>query len=375
MTLAHIGTWNWDAQTDAVTGSCELRRLFGLAPGQRVPNFAAQKGTVYPEESWHRLHAAMRETLRTGESFEIDVEARCNSTPIWVTSCAEPWRAANGRTVGLRGTVQEITHFKRAQAALRDSESRERERAAELTALLELVPAPVFIAHDPACRHITGNRPAEELLKIPRGAEASLGAAEEMRPQHFKGFKDGRELRLDELPAQVAARGTALSNFEFDLVFADGNVRHVLAYATPLWAGAEPRGSVSVMLDITERKRLEAALRAREAQLRSFVQHAPVAMCMLDRGMNYVAASERWITEYGRGNPHCEGLNHYALFPDIPERWRTINRAALEGKDQFANEDLWEQPDGTRFWLRWAVRPWLAPDGSVGGIIIMVENT
>ena len=151
---------------------------------------------------------------------------------------------------------------------LRESERRERERAAELTTLLESVPTPVFIVHDPNSFHITGNRAADDLLRHPRGSEVSLSAPPEVRPRHFRAIKDGRELRLDELPAQRAARGEDVQNFEFSLVFDDGTTRHMLGYGTPLRDDeGQPRGAVHVLVDITERKKAEQALKERTAKL------------------------------------------------------------------------------------------------------------
>jgi len=151
---------------------------------------------------------------------------------------------------------------------LHESERRERERAAELATLLESVPTPVFIVHDPDSLHITGNRAADDLLRHPRGSEVSLSAPPEVRPGHFRAIKDGRELRLDELPAQRAARGEDVQNFEFSLVFDDGTTRHMLGYGTPLRDDeGKPRGAVHVLVDITERKEAEKALAQRTAKL------------------------------------------------------------------------------------------------------------
>jgi PAS domain S-box-containing protein len=150
---------------------------------------------------------------------------------------------------------------KRAEEALRDSLRRERERAEELAVLFESVPVPVFIARDPDCLHLTGNRLAEEMLRTPSGNELSMSGPEETRPRHFRTFKDGRELRLEELPAQRSARGEHVRDFEFSLVFDDGEVRHALGYGNPLLdSQGRPRGTVATMVDITEQKRAEERL-------------------------------------------------------------------------------------------------------------------
>lgn len=118
--------------------------------------------------------------------------------------------------IGAGEVTSDITELMRAQEALQESERREREREHELAVLLEAVPIPVFIAHDPDCSHITGNRAADELLENPRSSGASLSVPPEARPRHFRAFKDARELRIDELPAQRAARGEPVKDFEFD---------------------------------------------------------------------------------------------------------------------------------------------------------------
>jgi PAS domain S-box-containing protein len=163
----------------------------------------------------------------------------------------------------VRRVLDQLARAKRlaeAEAELREVERRERQQAAELAVILDAVPTPVFIAHDPDCLHITGNRAADELLRNPRGGEASLTAPEEVRPRHFKAVKDGRELSKEELPAQRAARGFPVQNFEFSLVFDDGTTREMLAYATPLKdEKGQPRGAIHVLVDITERKQTELA--------------------------------------------------------------------------------------------------------------------
>lgn len=137
-----------------------------------------------------------------------------------------------------------------------------RRRAEELETLLHSVPAVVWIAHDPDCLHITGNRAADEFLRLPRGAESSLTAPESKRPAHFKVLKDGRVLVGDELPVQRAARGEVISDFEISHAFDDGTHRHLYGNAKPLYnAQGQPRGSVAAFVDITERKRAEEGLK------------------------------------------------------------------------------------------------------------------
>ncbi len=164
---------------------------------------------------------------------------------------------------------QEIAERKRAEQLLQESELRERQRAEELTVILDAVPIPVILVHDSESRHMTGNRAADALLKQPKGSETSLSAPPELRPRHFKAIKDQRELTLDELPAQRAAKGEEVRDFELRLIFNDGTIKDVVGYGTPLKDDqGKARGAVHALVDITERKKLEEALHRSEARQR-----------------------------------------------------------------------------------------------------------
>ena len=149
--------------------------------------------------------------------------------------------------------------------------------------MIEAIPTPLIIVHDPEGMHMTGNRAANELVRIGRGEEISMSASEKSKPVHFKVFKDGRELRLDELPAQRAARGEHIKDFELNLVFDDGTTRALLACGTPLLdEQGRPRGAVHTLVDITERKQAEMLLRQNEALFSALVNQAPTGLYVVD---------------------------------------------------------------------------------------------
>ncbi len=126
--------------------------------------------------------------------------------------------------------------------------------------------------------------------------------------------------------------------------------------------------------DITERKQTEGILRKSHGQLKTFIQHAPISIAMLDRGMNYLATSGLWLAEYGRGYADLIGRNHYETYPGMPAEWKAIHQQALAGATLENNDDMWILGDGSKHWLRWAVLPWTDENGEIGGIIISTED-
>src|SRR5689334_13229630 len=108
--------------------------------------------------------------------------------------------------------------------------------------------------------------------------------------------------------------------------------------------------------------------------LHVFIDQAPVAIAMFDRGMRYIAASRRWVSDYALEDRDLRGLSHYDVFPDIPARWLEFHRRGLRGEIVSCDEDRFDRDDGNVQWLRWEVRPWFGKDGAQGGIIIFAED-
>jgi PAS domain S-box-containing protein len=171
----------------------------------------------------------------------------------------------DGEVVALVSMSLDVTERHVAEEALRESERRERERAAELQTILDTAPLGVAIAGDASGHHIRGNRANEEMFGLPPGAELSKSGP---AAASFRAFRDGRELASGELPMQRAIRGEVVREQVFDVVREDGQALAVYAKATPLFDEAgRPRGAVGAFLDITDLKRAERALREANAAL------------------------------------------------------------------------------------------------------------
>ena len=154
----------------------------------------------------------------------------------------------------------------------------------------------------------------------------------------------------------------------------DGRVIRCEWYNSALHDGAGALASVlSLVLDVTAREEALEALAESRERLDLLVAHAPAAIALLDRDMRYLAASRRWMTDYGLGDREILGRSHYEIFPEIPERWREIHRRCLAGAVERSDEDPFPRSDGGTDWVRWEIRPWRGADGAVAGIVILSE--
>jgi len=131
---------------------------------------------------------------------------------------------------------------------------------------------------------------------------------------------------------------------------------------------------MSMIRDVTDRKRTEHALAESAEKLRLFFQHAPAAVAMFDREMRYIHCSRRWLTDFNMGERDIIGLSHYEIFPEIPEYWKEIHRRCLAGATERGEDERFERRDGSVQWIRWEVLPWRDRAGAIGGIIITSED-
>lgn len=118
---------------------------------------------------------------------------------------------------------------------------------------------------------------------------------------------------------------------------------------------------------------LESELSKQSAALRTFVDHAPAAVAMFDRDMCYMSASGRWLQTFDL-DADIIGKDHYALFPNLPHHITEAHRRSMAGEIVRTTEDLYIDANGLEHWFTWETRPWHGSDGSVGGIVVFIED-
>ena len=276
-------TWNKGAE-----------RIFGFPPEEVIgeSHICLFPDFLKSEEAklWRRVSAG--ETITNYETVRQDREGRLVDVSLSISPILEGEEVTRVVIV-----AHDITERKTMDRALMQSERTQRERVAELKAVLDSVPTPVWIAHDSECKVITGNRAAYDLLKLPQGSNLSLSSPAQKMP--YAIYRNGRSLAPHELPVQMAAsRGIEVRDFEQDLVFDDGTIRHIVGNATPLRdADGEVTGAVSAAIDITARKSAEEQIR----KMAHFdaLTNLPNRVLLMDRLEHAIAMSARNQTHTG----------------------------------------------------------------------------
>ncbi|HXI52005.1 MAG TPA: PAS domain S-box protein, partial [Candidatus Saccharimonadales bacterium] len=209
---------------------------------------------------------------------------------------ADLFRSARALAEANQALEQEVVQRKQAEAALRQAnaelDARVKQRTADLTQanqslqqrerhyreLVQSLPAAVYTT-DAEGRIVLFNEAAVALWgRAPEpGKTKWCGSYRIYQP-------DGTPLPLDQCPMALALReGRSVRGKEILIERADGTRRHVLPYPEPLRdAAGNLVGAVNMLVDLTERRRAEEALRQSEERLRLALETALDAIVTID---------------------------------------------------------------------------------------------
>lgn len=227
-----------------------------------------------------------------------------------------------GKIMGLRGVIVDISERKKAEQILKESEVRFR-------ALAEASPAGIFayrekfIYANPACQVLTGYSPAELL---------DLNFWELIHPDHREMVKKRglARQRGEKVPA----------NYEFKMIRKDGQVRWV-DFAGTLTQFDGQLSGLGMTLDITERKSMEEILQASEAQYRTTIDSIGDAIHVVDSELNILLANavfKEWCLRLDLSNDPA-GRNVFEVCPFLNSQVRQEYRQVFETGQPMTTQD------------------------------------
>jgi hypothetical protein len=127
-----------------------------------------------------------------------------------------------------------------------------------------------------------------------------------------------------------------------------------------------------IIRDVTSATELDNVNKNQSSLINNIVNKMPSAIAVVDKNMNYVAASDRWLSDYNiKGN--IIGCHYYDIFPDAPLHWRDLYELALQGTCVSRDLDVFERANGVKIILNWSLVPWHDRRGEIGGVAILTE--
>jgi PAS domain S-box-containing protein len=120
--VARIGSWERDLITGTVTWSDQEYRILGLEPGEIAPSYEAFLGFIHPDDREAAKRSA-EEAIKNGTPYDIEFRiVRRDGVERLLRSRAEVIYGADGVPALMRGTGQDVTDRRAAEAALQSSE-------------------------------------------------------------------------------------------------------------------------------------------------------------------------------------------------------------------------------------------------------------
>ncbi len=160
--------------------------------------------------------------------------------------------------------------------------------------------------------------------------------------------------------------------FETQIIKKDGCISDVEISAALL--NPTPLTTICFIRDITDRKNAAQSILQSHDLMRYIIEHSRNSVAVHDKNMNYMYLSRPYADIFRVNASEIIGKNHYEVFPDLPQKTRSVHKRVLQGEVVCQNEDQFVFKDGSMEWMRWECRPWYENDGEIGGLVIYSEN-
>ena len=299
----NIGSWDWNIQSGRLTWSDNAESMFGFGQGEFAGTYEAFLQCVHPDDK-QLVMDAVRDCLKEG--MEYAAEHRIvwqTGTVRWMSEKGNVTRDDSGRAVRMVGIVQDITDRKRAEEALRESEEHYKN-------FFENALAGLFRSRLSDGLFLEINSKAAEQQGLP--VEEIVG---KVRSSDYYRNPDQRKELISRL-----LRDGEVHDFEADLTLHDGRD---VTFSISVKAYPDKDYMEGAVIDITDRKRAEQALRKSETFLAGVWRTSPVGIAVA-RDRVFLWANQAWAKMHGYGDPkEIVGLSTSVAYASEAEFERT----------------------------------------------------
>ena len=322
----NIGIFDHDHITDTIYWSPGQRRIYGWNNEDKV-TLAGFLKHVHPEDS-ERIGKAVQRAHDPSGDGSFDVEHRIidrNGKTHWLNTRSRTLFEGEGqdrhpaRTVG---AVEDITYRKDAEMFIKENEER-------LQQAVRVSNIGIY-DHDHLTDTLYWNSEQrknygwgeEEIVTLPKFLER-------IHPDDLPKTADA--VRRAHDPA-----GDGLFDIEYRIIHRNGEIRTHVTRSQTLFEGEgsarHPVRTVGAEIDITDRIRMDEALRESRNLLQTVLNTIPVRVFWKDRNLRYLGCNLPFSLDAGLDEPHqLIGKDDYQMtWRDQAELYQTDDRLVME---------------------------------------------
>ncbi|HEX6040204.1 PAS domain S-box protein [Longimicrobium sp.] len=336
--------------------SAGAEAITGYRPEELVGNARVAYGDlVHPDDRaqlWHSVQAAVRRDA----VFEVEYRLlRRDGKECWVTEQGRPVLDGEGQ-VRLEGYVFEVTQRKAVEQALRAGE-------AQFRAVFEEAPIGMALL-DMAGYMVRTNATFQEMLGY---------SEEELARTIFSAVTHPDDLETDwELFGDLVAADIAHYQVPKRYVRRDGSVvSGMLSMSLIRGADGAPHYAIGMVENVSERREAEEALRLREREFRSLLEHGRDVISIVDRDgdLRFTSPAVERVLGYGRTELAGTYLGELVHPDDVPTMLDLFERAIAEpGRPKLAELRVRHRNGSWR--MLETVSTSLIDEPAVGGIVV-----
>jgi PAS domain S-box-containing protein len=307
---AQVGMWDLDLKTDTSVRSLRHDQIFGYS--SPVPTWGAAIFMTHVVPDDRAVARRAFENAFTSGNFDMECRILWPDKSIrWISAKGRAYRNPQGDPVRMMGTVVDITDHKAAEQRLKESEA--------MFSGIVSISADAIISIDDHQRMTIFNDGAEKIFGYSR-SEAIGAPLDMLIPERFRTAHHAHVGRF--AGGNVTARNMGARPMTIAGLRKNGEEFPAEAAISKLQVGEKTLLTVALR-DITERQRIEEALKAANASLDAIVENIPLMLFIKD------SQSLRFV----RFNRACEDLLGWP-------------KETLTGKSDF---DLWPQAQADFF--------------------------
>ncbi|NTU42728.1 MAG: PAS domain S-box protein [Nitrospirales bacterium] len=280
-----------------------------------------------------------------------------NGDVVWADVCTTLRMDEAGKPLHFITSVNDITDLRRTEEELRQANERFR-------IIVESNIIGIVIA-DPAGKIIEANDYYLNLIGFTRD-ELERGRVD------WKAITPPEWLPADEQAIrELKERGTC-TPYEKEYILRDG--KRVSVYLLDAMLPGPEEQIAAFVLDITERKRAEEALRRSEQLNRSLVEHLPLNVFLKDRQSAYLLCNANYAYDLGIEPAEIVGKKDFDFYPsELAEKYRTDDQEVMtSGKKKEIDERY--TVHGKKRWAHTIKAPYYDELGHVVGVIGLFED-
>lgn len=259
-----------------------------------------------------------------------------------------------GRPVEYQSIGEDVTEQRRADDALRESESR-------LRTAIESIPFDLFVIGNDG-RYVMQNSTCRERWGELIGLRPEDAGTDEETLALWQS-NNRRAFAGEAIEGEVALGPRGEQGCYYNIV-------------SPIRDGDQIRGILGVNIDITDRKRAEQALAETNQLLETIFAHTHMLVAYLDPEFNLIRVNRAYAKADEREPSFFTGKNHFDLYPNA-ENEAIFRRVVETGEPYFAYAKPFEYSEhperGMSYW-DWSLVPIKNAEGTVTGLVLTLVD-